>query len=196
MERSDINPWLGIWIAPKKTIRSILDTHPRKWILLFSIVAGALGGLLLPLILKPQLSSFFIMLVLIIGVIGGAILGLLSLYFEGWIYTLTGSWIGGKGTFVDLKCAVGWKNYPSILTALLYGLTILAIPNPWLEALFGFLYLVFGIWGFIILVNLVGEAHRFSAWRGFFTVIIAMILVIFAILIISLLIPLLSPLFQ
>jgi hypothetical protein len=197
MDYEHINPWLHIWVYPKKTIRSLLDSDPQRTIVWLAVLAGILSGALFAFLFwNSEWSTNYKIFFPIGSLIGGGILGLISLYFEGWLYTLTGSWIGGKGSFTDLKCAVGWRNYPTIVTIFFNGVTLLTISKPWLHDTFGLIYTILSIWTFVILVNLIGEAHRFSAWKGLLSVLIAMALLTVLFMVIALIIPLLSPLFQ
>ena len=199
MENKHINPWLHIWTEPRKTLRSILNTDPRRLILWLAIVGGILSAFSMTLILwvrspynQTLQHPFFIGGALIAGIV----MGIFHLYFGGWIYTLTGSWLGGKGNFTDLKCAVGWSNYPFIVTTLLNILSFIVFPHFVIQAIFAFLNLVAAIWGLVIFMNLIGEAHRFSAWKGLLTFLIALVLIIAVFMIISLIVPLVTPLFQ
>lgn len=196
MDLEHINPWLHLWTSPKKTMRFILNSNPYRHILWLAALSGILAGGLWSFMLWKQDHTALTIFFAIIFLIGGGVVGILALYVEGWLYYLTGYWIGGKGSFIDLKCAVGWRNYPAIVALIFNGLNILAIPNPWLQALFGLIYATLTIWTLIISVNLIGEAHRFSAWKGLLTLIIALVLVTVFLILIGLLLPLLKPLFQ
>jgi Yip1 domain len=198
MENEQINPWLKIWTEPRKTMRAILSTDRIKNILYLAIVGGILAGISFALSLQknpPNIKTMsavpFISLL-----IAGGLLGIFNLYFGGWLYRLTGSWIGGKGDFTDLKCAVGWSNYPYIIASLFSIISLLSIPNIWLQGFFGLLNFIAVIWGVVIFLKLISEAHQFSVWKGILTVIIASVLITVVILIIGLLVPLLKPLFQ
>lgn len=197
--RTQINPWISIWGSPKKTIRSILERDPKRIILWLAIIGGIvsafswLGYLWLTYPLRQDYqSALFIVAILI----AGGIFGIVHLYFGGWLYRLTGSWIGGKGNYTDVKCAVGWSSYPFIVAGIFGIISMLPYPSYWFQLSFGILNLIFAIWGFIIFMNLLGEAHRFSAWKALLAFLIALVLLFVALMIVSLLVPLLSPLFD
>lgn len=196
--RTQINPWLQIWSSPKKTLRSILEKDPKRFILWLAIVGGIISGLSwlgylwfnYPYHLAYK-NTFFIVAMLI----AGGIFGVINLYFGGWLYRLTGSWVGGTGSYTDVKCAVGWSWYPFIIAGILGVLSVLA-SNLWIQFALGVLNLIFGFWGFVIFLNLLGEAHRFSAWKALLAFLIALVLLFVALMIVSLLVPLLRPLFD
>ena len=199
MENQDINPWKQIWTEPRKTMRSILSTDPKKTIIWLAIIGGILGALTYVLSLHlsqpPRIDHLYDLRVVGILIAGG-IAGLIHLYFGGWLYRLTGSWIGGKGSFTDVKSAVGWSNYPYILGSLFALLGLLSIPHLWLQSLFGLFNFVILIWGLIIFLQLLSEAHQFSIWKGILTVLIASALIFVVMILIALLISLTAPLFQ
>lgn len=180
-------------------MRFLLTTDPHKTIVWLASISGILGAFTYAYSYQtnlPNSSAHFRPLPLIGILIGGAILGLIHLYFAGWLYRLTGSWIGGKGTFTDVKCAVGWANYPYIMSSIAALLGLLSVPHLWLQVIFGLINLVILIWSLVIFLKLLSEAHQFSVWKGIFAVLIGSALIIAVLLIIALLVPLLTPLFQ
>lgn len=197
--RTQINPWISIWCSPKKTLRALLEKDPKRVILWLAIVSGVisafswLGYLWL---YKPSHPEYQTALFIIGTVVVGVIAGLIHLYFGGWLYRLTGSWLGGKGTFTEVKCAIGWSFYPFIIAGIFGLISMLAFPNPWLQSTFGLLNVIVAIWGFVILMNLIGEAHSFSAWKAVLAFLIAVVLLCVALMLVSLLVPLLRPLFD
>jgi hypothetical protein len=198
MGSENINPWIHIWVRPKKTMRFILDRDSKRVIIRLAIIGGVVSSFTwLEYIwsIYPDRQDLKQNLYTVLILIGGGFSGLIYLYVAGWLYKLTGSWLGGKGTYTDVKCAVGWSNYPFILANVASFLSLLAIPNPWLQAIFGLIDVVIVVWSVMIFLNLVGGAHRFSAWRALLAFIIGLVLVFATIMIASLFIPLLAPLF-
>lgn len=200
MENENINPWVNIWVHPRKTLRAILNSDPKKIIIWIALLSGILSGLAYILSLWaefPQKPLFhgivFIFAVLVVA----ALMNVVFLYFGGWLYKLTGSWLNGKGSFTDLKCAIGWSNYPFMTFSILNILYFLSLSLPWLQVILSLCMLVVMAWGFVIYISLINEAHQFTSWwKGILTFAIAVILLSVAFLILALLVPLLSPLFQ
>jgi hypothetical protein len=197
MAIDSINPWLGIWTQPRKTLRSILNSNPKKIIIWLAIIGGIFSGFTLfsNNWFQPKAVSYYLLIFCTL-VIAGAIIGIIHLYLAGWLLTMTGAWIGGKGNFTEVKCAVGWSNYPFIIADILAILVVLATKILWLKFLVSIVYVIVGIWAIIIFMKLIGEAHQFSAWKGLLAFVIAFILVAVVIMIIALLVPLLAPLFR
>lgn len=192
------NPWLEIWTSPKRTIRPILGKDPQRNILSLAIIWGVISGLSWIGYLwntPPNRETVHKTWVWIAILIGGGLSGLVYLYLGGWLFKITGSWLGGMGSYTDVKCAVGWSFYPAIISHITSNISLWSAPNPWIQGIFALLTIVFGVWAFIILLNTVGEAHHFSAWKALLAYIIILVLIFVAVLVISLLIPLLAPLF-
>lgn len=194
-----MNPWLQIWVRPKKTMRFIIETNPKRIILWLAMLSGALSvlaWLIYQWVSQPQRevyqNPFFVIGMLVIG----ALFGSIHLYLFGWLLRLTGGWIGGQGNFIEVKSAVGWSNYPLIIANCFNIISVLVVPNPWFQGLFALLNVTALVWGIVIFLNVVGEAHRFSAWKTLLAVIITLVLIFVVIMIVSLLVPLLAPLFN
>jgi hypothetical protein len=193
------NPWLALWIYPRKTFRSILEKDNKIIIISLSIVYGLVSALSWIAYLWnhfPQKTQFhgypFIIIVLVIG----AIFGLLNLYIGGWLFYLIGKWLHGKGSYQDVKCAIGWSTYPYIIASIFAIVADVFFKIVPLEILFALLNIIAVIWGFILFLHIVGEAHRFSAWKTLLCAFIVFIIVLGVVFLISVLIPLLQPLFQ
>jgi len=195
------NPWLGLWVKTRKTFQRILDTNPYRAIIWLALISGFVSGLstLIGTILaesgaadQPYQGIFARGAFLFLR----ALMGIVTLYLGGWLLQLTGSWLGGKGSFTDVKCAVGWSNYPLIVANLLAIANLLIIPMPvmrhflgqggnlplfWgMHLSFGPLGIVAAIWGFIIFLKVVGQAHKFSAWRALWSLLLSILLLIVA----------------
>lgn len=196
---NNLHPWLSIWVKPRATMRKILDTNPLSAIIWFAIIWGVISGFSMINHMWNRYTEhpeFRSVLYAASFLIGGAIFGIIFLYFAGWLYKLTGSWIGGKGTFTQVKCAVGWAYYPFIISTIFGLLVLLFIGFPWLVTVLGFLQLATLVWGFVIFLNLLAEAHNFSVWRALGAVLIAYVLVFIVLMILGLLTPLLTPFFH
>lgn len=180
-------------------MRALLDKDPRRLIIWLAVINGVLSGLAwlgAVRISYPTYQYYHTTLSIFLSLIIGALLGVFYLYFGGWLYKLTGSWLGGKGSFIDVKCAIGWSNYPLIIINMINFFTLLAYQILWLEILFAIINIILPIWAFVIFLNLIGEAHRFSAWKALLAVFITLVLIFVAIMLVSLLVPLLAPIFK
>jgi hypothetical protein len=199
-ESKQINPWLSIWTKTRLTMREILETNPNRAIIILSILNGVASSLVWLATLWSKFPAredyrkgLFIVALLVVG----ALLGLIGLYLFGWIYKVVGRWIKGTGTYTEVKSAVGWSAYPFLIASLLNFLGILTLLRyPMISLLFATLYLVVLVWGIIISLKLLAEAHEFSAWRALGTLVLTLLLFFILFLVVALLLPLLSPLFD
>jgi hypothetical protein len=194
MENLNINPWIHLWTHPRKTLRSILNTDPRGVVVWIAIISGIIGAFAYSLRNNfitdpPKWASLLI--IFIVGIVSGVI----NLYFSAWLLSITGQWIGGRGNFTQVKCAVGWGYYPFIVFNVLLTAGLVT-KIFWLKVLLIVLALFILVWALIIIFQLIGEAHLFSAWKGVLAYLIATVLVLVAFIIVALLIPLISPLFS
>ena len=188
-----INPWLSIWIRPRRTIRTLLETEPERAVLLLAAVGGVAESL------NRASSSglgdripYDVVLALAVAI--GPLAGILTLFLGGYILSWTGHWIGGQGTAEDVRTALAWANVPVLGILALWVIEIAFIgselfttatprldSNPLLATSFLMFFLgqmVFGIWALVILLNGLGEAHRFSAWRAAGSLLLSLVFVV------------------
>lgn len=189
-------PFLSLWIHPRRTIRNILSTNPLRMIIPLALLNGVISGISwvaffwarFPYQEQYQHAFFVIGLIL-----GGALFGLFNLYFGALLYQWIGSWIGGKGHFRDMKCAVGWSCYPFIVASLFAFLSYILSAHISLSFFFALLHVVTLTWAFILFLHLIGEAHQFSAWKALVTLLIAFVFLFLISLILLFLITLFYP---
>ncbi len=179
-----MNPWCSIWFKPRQTIRAIVDQDPGYCVLPLAVAAGMatlwmqFGGLALEAA-KPMLIAAVLL--------GGALMGVLWLFIFGWLYRWVGSWFGGQAKNADVRAAIAWAEMPMFLV---FGLWIPfalflrsqnlpakepTVPtNDALAAFLVFAIVIFGswLWRVILASQTLGEVHRFSAWKGFGTLVI------------------------
>jgi hypothetical protein len=181
-----------ICIRPRTTIREILDDPQHRRILpllLLATLSAVFGNVndnmrgslksvpyATPMILFATLLSAFVMILLF--------------YFFAWLAYLAGKFLEGQGSHADVRTALAWGLAP-VIWALAYRVPAaflgwtrssarLDAPNEnfsihmnefsggCLAALVvGLLELTMFVWYVVVSSRAVGEAHRFSSWRGF-----------------------------
>lgn len=181
------NPFFTIWIAPRATIRRIVDTDPTRHVLMLA----ALGPALLALYGQwskavgdnANLSVLWPVWV-VVGVAMQAALGILGLYISGVLFRWSGSLLGGTASRVEVRAAFAWSQIPSIATVLiLLAALFMGMPMPQMTpghrprldaAMWRTMAItaVPSIWGFVIHLKCLGEVHRFSAWKALGTLLI------------------------
>jgi hypothetical protein len=189
----DVNPWIGMWLRPRETIRAVMNYNPKFRFVLLSIFYG------LPMAYNmAQNYSLGDRLPLWAIVLGGLLLsgfmGALAITIGAALFTWTGRWIGGKGNFDKVRCALAWSSgVPNTVVVAIWAILIAifgsqAFSRMFAETVFvgyqaGVVFLVFliesivWVWGFVMLFKSLGEAHGFSSWKAVLNVLIAFIII-------------------
>ncbi len=182
--------WLSIWMQPRDTMYSILSHHPSYMVL----PLGALFGVrcAMELAFRMSLGDFMPAWQILTGVlVGGCIFGVMGLFMYGALVKWTGSWLGGKANYTEARAAVAWSSLPSVVVLLMtfmmlplmmgHGVfTQAAMASPLvMVAGAGTLLavLVTGIWSYVLKIMCLAEAHQFSGWKGFGSVVLADLLI-------------------
>ncbi len=187
------NPWLSIWTEPRQTVRSIVKTDPK---FRFAILS-AIYGLPMALNLAQNFSlgvKVPLWAVLIGSLIICTLLGMIGISISTWLLHVTGRWIGGQGSYQTIRTAVAWSNVPNIVTILMwivllgtFGVAVFTkqfSETPFVGYQAGIVFIVFliqaviSIWGFIILLQGLGEVQGFSAWKALLNVLIPFVIVV------------------
>ncbi len=187
------NPWLSIWTQPRKTIRSIVDTNPKFGFLILCAVYGL--PLAFNLVQSFGLTSIIPIWAIIIGsLVVCTFLGIIGISICAWLLHITGRFIGGKGNYQGIRAAVAWSNVPNFVTILMW-IVLLGVfgtqvfNKNFSETQFfgyqaGIIFLVMlvetitSVWGFIILLNALGEVQGFSIWKALLNVVIPFVAVV------------------
>ncbi|HET6629706.1 MAG TPA: Yip1 family protein [Woeseiaceae bacterium] len=182
------NPWFSIWLQPRATIQHIVDTDPRRLVL----VLAASGGIVEALNRASSKSlgdSLGLPAIFSIGIVVGAISGILSLFVFGALIRWTGRWLGGTASYEQIRAAIAWSLVPYLWTSLtwipellLFGEEMFTTEMPRLEAnptlAFVFLGLIIveligGVWALVVYLKCLGQVQGFSAWKALGNVFLA-----------------------
>jgi hypothetical protein len=184
-------PWISIWTRPRATLRQILHGDPRRFLFRLAALGGIADGmgLVVGSGLGDTLSPEWC---LAIALVGGALGGILFLFVTSGLILVAGRWLGGRGGGAQVMAAVAWSSVPEIWglllwlprAALLGDEVFREAPsriegNPPAALFFGFLMLaqaLIGLWGFLVALKCIGEAHQFSALRAFGTLLVVALL--------------------
>lgn len=182
--------WVTIWTHPRATIRRIVDTDPHYQVAFLAMLTGALSVLESqwsrpPISAVPRTAAVWPLLV-VGSVVGGAILGVVGLYINGFLLKWSGALLGGNATYAEVRAALAWAEIPSIVAIALGILLILiggAAPLPALgqspptEPSVGSatMHAVLALWSFIITLKCLAEVHRFSVWRALASIVLLLI---------------------
>ncbi|WP_404335042.1 Yip1 family protein [Planococcus rifietoensis] len=197
---AELNPFTAIWTRPRETVRYVIEEKTTSFIVLLLVLVGFAGAL-------SGASGGEEMFPAIGVIVGALLLGPLSavagIAIISGIYKLLGKLFGGVGTYSEMFRAVVTSSIPQIWLLPMWLIWLLTSPSTFyteiepgvaepgtgLGMVIGFLLLaaviIVGIWTFVIQCKAVGEAQRFSAWKGFFVIVIPSVLL--AVVIITLL---------
>lgn len=176
------NPFKTIWLAPRQTVRRIVDFNPAPHVVALIAIVGinksldrASGKYLGDKLPFPAILAA----ALLIGPLGGL--------FSMWVYShlirLSGRLLGGIASREQIKAAMAWATVPTLVVTvlwipklLLFGDELFRRETPRMDertwaigALIGFagVELVLGVWTVVLMCNTVAEVQGYrSAWRG------------------------------
>jgi hypothetical protein len=139
--------------------------------------------------------------IFIFASVAGALSGIASLYVFSYLLKISGKWLGGQSSTVNIRAAVAWSSVPIIWALLLwvpelliFGKDLFTTDAPSITArpmvYFGFLALelVAAIWGAVVFCKALGQVQAFSAWRALSSAVLAILIVALPILLLALLI--------
>lgn len=192
-KQAEGNPWLSIWTEPRQTVRSIVKTDPKFGF----VILSAIYGLPMALNLAQNFSlgvKVPLWAILIGSLIVCTLLGMIGISISTWLLHVTGRWIGGRGTFQTVRTAVVWSNVPNVVTILMWIVLLCTFggavfnkqfsETPFVGYQAGIVFIVFliqavvSVWGFIILLQGLGEVQGFSAWKALLNVLIPFVIVV------------------
>jgi len=181
-----VDSWFSIWYRPRATIRAIVDTDARKFVLGLAWFAGALAGLNSQVMLAtvdlpsnlPHLPRFGPFGIAMVALFSG-LLSVASIYGLGALYRWAGAMLGGTATAVEVRAAIVWSQVPElylmtvIIIATVFGFNTPTVPPS--TSLFSIVESIVGIWVFVISLKCLGEVHRFSAWRALGAILVCIL---------------------
>jgi hypothetical protein len=175
------SPFLTIWIKPRATIRSILNTHPQRHMYLLAALYG-IDYFLEQASERTYGDNTTLLFIIVGGLFLGPLAGLIGLGFGGVIFRLSGRWLGGQATTTEVRAALAWSSVPAIPLLILWIPKLLIFgkelfttiapsieSSPFLTLLLLWFIVIEGIiriWSVFIYLKCLAEAHRFSVWRA------------------------------
>jgi hypothetical protein len=198
-----INPWTGIWVRPRETIRAIIETNPGYRIPLLCFIYG------FPMAL--QLAQNFAMgnthsiaAIIIASLLLAILLGAIMINLAAALFSWTGKWIGGVGTFQQVRAAVAWSTVPSIVSSVLWmigiaGFGVREFRSDFAQTQFtsneltiifmaAVVQIVIAVWGIIISLQTLGEVQGFSAWKALLNILIPIGIIFVGVFILAMLV--------
>ena len=196
-----LRPFFSLWIAPRETIRRLVDTDPTRYVIALAMLRGGLGRLEIAWFsalsqrtpvnpLWPVGVAFRVVL--------GAILGVIGLYLGAWLFGIFCRILGGVSSAIEMRAALAWSYIPGVTAATIsIALVLFGAVNPpefkhsRLPVMTGStieLALVNAVligWGVIVQLNCIGEVNRFSAWRSLAAILLMLAVLAVLILLVA-----------
>jgi hypothetical protein len=178
----------SVWTDPRLAVRQGARTDAARLVIAVASLAGVLDGLqnfAVGRSLKPHWGAFAVLFALVLG----PLLGLLQFAIGGALIAVVGRMLGGAGDSSDVRVALACSRIPE-LVALPFWIPVIAVhgvemfemdqPYPLALAVFMGLQGALLVWSWVLRVIAVAEAHDFSCWRAFFTMVLAWLVPILA----------------
>ncbi|HEY5235234.1 MAG TPA: Yip1 family protein [Rhabdochlamydiaceae bacterium] len=182
-----INPWTQMWVRPRETIRAIIQTNPGYMYPLLCFIYGF--PMALQLAQNFSLGNRFHVAGIVVGAaILAIIVGAVMINIATALFTWTGKWIGGVGTYQQVRAAVAWSNMPSVVNIAIWVINLAVFGvrifrSDFVETQFvgnelsiifmtALVQLVVAVWAFVITLKALGEVQGFSAWKALLNILI------------------------
>lgn len=191
-DKLSVNPWIGMWVRPRETIRAIIQFNPGYFYPFLCLIYG------FPMLLqiaqnfsmgdRYPLAGIVIVALLLAGIVGALMINISTALFY-W----TGKWIGGTGSYQTIRSAVAWANVPNLVNILIWIVNIGVfggrifqhnfVETPFAGSELGVIFLtsvvqiIVAVWSFIIILKTLGEVQGFSAWKALLNVIIPFLVI-------------------
>ncbi|MBN1923122.1 MAG: YIP1 family protein [Anaerolineae bacterium] len=135
-QNQTFKPWLAIWIAPRRTIRKILEVDSAKQVMILAMLAG-LARQLENTTAQNMWDALPVPLILAERIVLAPLIGLIAVNIAGALLRWTGGWLGGKASFEQVRTAFAWSCVPTIfivplwiLKLLIFGEELFTITTP------------------------------------------------------------------
>lgn len=187
--RDNLNPFTAIWTRPRETVRYVIEEKESN----FSFLLIVLSGFVAVLIGNQGAEQGFPLLgVLLMALLVGPLAAIVGTSVGAGIYLLIGRLFKGQATYKEMFRAVLTSQITQIWLIPFILLWILLSPETYflqagempfenespLSIILTVILSVVSIWTFFVQCKAIGEAHRLSAWKGFFIIAIPAIVFI------------------
>ncbi len=189
-------PWVDMWTKPQKTIKALVKSDPNYQIWWLA----AFYGFCMLLQISQTLSlgaSFSLLLIVASTVILAAPIGMLGFLIMSKLVYWMSKWLGGVGTFEEVRASLAWSKVTNIPTAILWIVLIamngyqvffsgfpqagtITQANFMAVSLIHLLQAVLGVWSFVLFFRALAAVQQFSVWRSIVSIILPFIIITIA----------------
>jgi signal peptidase I len=162
---SAASPWLTTLFNPGESITHVINTNPRHHVWLLAAL-GLICGIILQLLIRGWAPVLLDWRAIAGIVIGGAILGIIGLYYSGFFFRWAGNLFGGHASAAEVRAALAWGQLPMVLGGafgLVVGLLLLSagISKP----VIGTIAVVAWLWTLVLTWLMFARIQKFGFWR-------------------------------
>jgi signal peptidase I len=159
------SPWLTTWFKPGESITHVINTNPRHHVWLLAGL-GLIFAIILQLLVRGWAPVLLDWRAIAAIVIGGAILGVIGLYWAGFFFRWAGNLFGGHASAAEVRAALAWGQLPTVLggaVGLVVGLLLLSagISKP----VIGTIAVVAWLWTLVLTWLMFARIQKFGFWR-------------------------------
>ncbi|MCJ1908916.1 Yip1 family protein [Planococcus ruber] len=186
---SKLNPFLSVWLNTRNTVRYVIEEKSMVYVFLLILLTGITSTFV-----SLYQGTDDIGIPIGILIVGSAIISpiavAIGIAIMSGIYLLVGKLFKGTGTYIELFKAVATSMIPQIWLLPLFLILMIVSPDLFFAgsesasngaiffmAIFAVILAIVTIWGIVIQSKAIGEAHRFSSWKGFFTLLIPSLII-------------------
>lgn len=182
-----------IWFSPKQTMRRILEVNPTYLVIFLVLLSGFAQGLGNFAGLTEFDYPFGVSLTL--SIVFGIIAAFIMYFLMSALYKWVGGWLGGVATHQETRSVYAWSSVTNIVLVPVTLLTIAVIGSDYfyldvldftyllhdpvsavVVAFSGLMSLIIGIWGIVIFIGALSEAHQFSIGKAIATALILLVI--------------------
>lgn len=181
-----INPWVYIWIHPKKCVKNIIAYNPNFRIWALATIFGFVSLLFIGQ--NFSLGNYFSFKKILLGVcVLAPFWGYAFFSLSSWLINLIGKLLHAKGRFTEIRTVVAWSCVPYVFHAILW-IIILAyfrgsifsnfVQNDDISSkminimvVFFVLKLFLSIWSFVLLIQGLSYIQEISIAKTILNVI-------------------------
>jgi len=203
MKNHIISSIISICIKPRATIQKIVDKNPKDSVILLACLAG-ISSVLGRASLRGMGDTMELFDIILLSLILGPFSGVISLYVGSYLIHWTGKWIGGTSSLQNIRAAMAWASMPTVISLLLlipevilFGEEMYTTQTPIVDSstlllyafvIFSVIYLILGIWSFILYLHCLGQVQGFSLLKMFGNILLAGLVIIIPIVLLFLVI--------
>lgn len=186
-EKLGLNPWLSIWVKPRKTIRALVEYDAGFCFIVMCAIYGFLYMLQISQFLALGQSSSLLIIIILSAVLAIPV-GYIVFNISSFFAFLLGKLIKGKGSFKQIRAATYWSTVPMVVVLLFWIFCIVINGNSLfvpgyekrlvesaatINIVISIAQFALAIWGLIIYLHALGEVQGFSAWMALLNVFLA-----------------------